>query len=926
MRRLVYSPKAYVFIKDSSGTIHDVSAYVTEGSVSRRIDQVSSASFTLRNPDKMFTAHRNDDGSVTKPKFYPMDAVTIFLQRVRDRPVRVFTGFLDTAPYLQLFPGMVTFTASCTIKRLQYTYFDPALPFTQTFLNAYGWLPYNGQWVSSDAFNEFIQDDKDERTTPAKKGGKDGSLANLLYAVLKHIGRWNPDDVYIEKLDPQVFERMMALAQEYAKDNKEVADKFIKLMKDLAGADAYGSPDNPSDSSSGSVDSQDRLTAKNFPVTPIKWTLQGKASFFGDSRKYHYDDPGDDSYGSQKPASGLDPDVPGFACRNSLTLGGWFVLRAPNGNAAVCQHTDMGPAPGTAREFDINTPGTHLFGYSEKNFPTDQGIWRGKFFGKGKDGKKSADDFIKKYGNISDPQDPNPRANASSTAGVGDGPTASASSRQDTSVDSTQRSPTRGGTQKDSGSDVKVYNPIPQYNDSARGPYGEQRPGHIHSGLDIGAPHGSPLIAPADGHIGGFSQTTGFAGGGMIHFVFDNDVGDIKAGTVIGFGHASEAPFRPGHPVKAGQRIGASGTSDNGFPHVHFVRRTNSDKMDGNPVGNDPTEIWNALKKGTATLGPGVVTGGSPGTNDPGGSNSPSAIGATFFGAFELPGMFEQLEATLLGGEKSLLNDKPLLPFVQQLCNASLRHFQSLPDGRFYAFFPDYFGEMNAHPPYWNIDDIEILDGKIDLTDDALVTHMYVVGDTLNPMEGGSTFAARAIHSSGVVTVFNMLLADGVLNSTEKEKKNKNAKSSKSEKNKDDYTKTPPVGMGTLMERKEVAEFLDRYGARPVVEDMPMIRSPFYEMFLSYQKFLLSWSRQFATPFTFTFMPELYPGGKVGFPTHSLQMYIEEVTHSWSYESGFMTTATLSAPSVYSNGETDNRELIPDGFVNAIIEPARKKP
>jgi hypothetical protein len=81
----------------------------------------------------IFTAHVDDNG-ITKPLFSPMDPITIYLQRVRGRPVRVFTGFLDRTPYLQLYPGVIQLKASCTLKRLLYTYFDPALPYTQTFL------------------------------------------------------------------------------------------------------------------------------------------------------------------------------------------------------------------------------------------------------------------------------------------------------------------------------------------------------------------------------------------------------------------------------------------------------------------------------------------------------------------------------------------------------------------------------------------------------------------------------------------------------------------------------------------------------------------------------------------------------------------------------------------------------------------------
>jgi hypothetical protein len=252
-----------------------------------------------------------------------------------------------------------------------------------------------------------------------------------------------------------------------------------------------------------------------------------------------------------------------------------------------------------------------------------------------------------------------------------------------------------------------------------------------------------------------------------------------------------------------------------------------------------------------------------------------------------------------------------LLPFVQQLCEAGLREFQSLPDGKFFAFYPDYFGEMFHRKPYWEIDDIEVLDGKIELTDDALVTHMYVVGDTT--FSGNNTM--NSMFSSGVVTIFNAFLADSMLNrkpvKTDKDKKN----GPKPIKGKNDTR-----GMEFVMKKDEAIRFLQRYGARPMVEPMPMIKHPYFEMFLAYQRFLLAWSKQFLTTFTFTFMPELYPGGKVGFPDHGLQMYIDTVSHTWDYESGFLTQATLSAPSVYGAAS----EFVPPNMVKALVKPAEK--
>jgi hypothetical protein len=84
-----------------------------------------------------------------------------------------------------------------------------------------------------------------------------------------------------------------------------------------------------------------------------------------------------------------------------------------------------------------------------------------------------------------------------------------------------------------------------------------------------------------------------------------------------------------------------------------------------------------------------------------------------------------------------------------------------------------------------------------------------------------------------------------------------------------------------------------------------------------------AWARQFLTPFELTFMPELYPGGKVGFPEHGLQMYIEEVTHTFDYESGFTTAAQMSAPAamVDANGKPLNPNL-PSNMPTALLEAA----
>jgi hypothetical protein len=307
----------------------------------------------------------------------------------------------------------------------------------------------------------------------------------------------------------------------------------------------------------------------------------------------------------------------------------------------------------------------------------------------------------------------------------------------------------------------------------------------------------------------------------------------------------------------------------------------------------------------------------------------PEAIGqaagaaGAFFGSIQMPTMEEAIEATALTGERSLMNDKPIFPFIQQLCEASLRSFQSMPDGEFFAFYPDYFGEMFHRAPYWLIDDIEVLDGKVELSDDALVTHMYVVGDTTR----SGNELLNSLFSSGIVTIFNAFMANSLLDRdpVDQQRKKKDAQKGSGPR---PVTKDDQRGMDIILDKDEAIAFLNRFGARPMVDNVPMIKHPFFEMFLAYQRFLQAWAKQFLTTFTFTFMPELYPGGKVGFPDHGLQMYIDEVTHQWDYTSGFTTQANLSSPAVMVDGKGDplpGARSLPPNMVKAIITPATKK-
>lgn len=884
---MVYTPKVYVFTKNPAGEIIDVSRYVTQGTINRRVNAVSTAEITLRNPKMMFTTPDANH----RTTFTSMDPVTIYLKRIRNRPVRVFTGFLDKTPYLQLYPGTITLNCSCTLKRLLYTYFDPALPYTLSFFQAYGWVPgESGQWYSEDAMNDWQNRASQDPNRPGKDETVDSSLSNLLYATMHYIGRWATDQIFIEKLPKDIFARLTYMSKQFEADNEKAWKEFQELFKKIIGEGDYtGSGSGAGDQTNPDLSGIDGDVATQVYKTGQRMHMGQQAMIaafmtgINESNMRNLDH-GDsssvgwrqelDTYGSVAERM----NVPKSAARFFNEIKAYMSGNNPSAEARRGPYSNTMPAGWVADA--VQRPASRsVYGDNPGLHERAVALLR-----------KIADQVEKDSGGTNSPAAADlekiTRANGKSdTKSDKTSDSSSGTTIRDKIVqvakDSMGAPPTtfysQGGAMTD-----KLHPAHGERSDCsqwARAVYlkaGAPDPGTFTGAmLQKGKPTDKPL--PGD-------------------LLCGNNHVEIYIGNGRTIGHGSD-------PID----YGTVAYFKSSQPDMHMIT------YDG--LGD---EYHGSTGSGADAAG-GGGSGGGGGNNDAG-----AAAAGAFFGALQLPSMMDAAEAVALGGEKSLMNDKPLLPFIQQMCEASLRSFQSMPDGKFFAFYPDYFGEMNHRPPYWEIDDIEVLDGTIYLTDDAVVTHYYVVGDTLNPISGfdGPQWL-RSVFSAGVVTVFNAFMSDEVLARQDTEATQEARKREERNTKRDAKGPAPlpgkddPRGMDIVLSRAEAVAFLQRYGARPQVDDMPMIKHPFFEMFLAYQRFMLAWSKQFTSTFTFTFMPELFPGGKVGFPDHGLQMYIEEVTHMFSYTDGFTTQAVLTAPSVYG----DNVRDLPPNMVKAIIEP-----
>lgn len=249
MKRLVYSPKVKAYIKADNGII-DISEYITAGGVERKLDQVSSAKLTIRNPNKKWTDVESVDPvsgeRLLEPMFHPMDPIVIFMQRLQNRPVQVFTGFLDKTPYMQMHPGTIELRASCTLKKLQYTFFDAGLPFFSEFLASEGWNVVEGIGVVN--LEEPAQGEK----ATTKGALSDSGFGHLLYSTLQEIGNWPKETIYIEKIPNDLIELVTELFEEGSKEAEESNEFMLHLLHKIIGTASLGNGELSSGTGKGS--------------------------------------------------------------------------------------------------------------------------------------------------------------------------------------------------------------------------------------------------------------------------------------------------------------------------------------------------------------------------------------------------------------------------------------------------------------------------------------------------------------------------------------------------------------------------------------------------------------------------------------------------------------------------------------------------
>lgn len=885
MKTLVLAPEVNIYILHN-GVQYDVSADIVNGWVTRKENSASSLCFRLAN--KPLVPGGEPRYNAGQPfAFSRMDLVTVWLKRTT--PIQVFTGFLDSIPYKQLYPGVVEFRATCTLKKLLHTWWNPATPANAAMLGQ------RSYYVANSGDGQM----------PVDSG-----LGGMLREILVRVGNWNDKQVHVQNFPTQFF----PFVQEYLAKNLpgwQAAEEAFQTL--IVGADHSA----PLKASAG-YNSSAPLGQWAPPGVGVGLPVQIAGIQTG---------AGISVYLPQIVAAcdqrGLGPRTSNLQQSQALVNAGESGQSANDRDSPGWQQVAGIGQTQTDQEnrsdAAILAVACILVESQWRNF-SNPTVEESKTFPNDGDPPFPNLDSVGLFqqragwGNVSQRMNPFAAAGmfyerlpdgwrnmeegaAIFKVQVGASPALySAQVPAARSIVQAYREAQGKGAEAltnllvpqasslTSSVTTAINNAINNYGIGASSGTGATP---AIGSMRIGKPNpdsegalnaaGTLMITPYA--AGGRTAGIGLDAAGLVTIAFRSIGVDVGDG-IDGIGALPKVT--PTTQAQRGDIIRLSMTDHIGM-YMGAGMWLQTSELTGHPTIEpvpEPLTSVRAVYRACPNGGPDPLAPFTPPVPGlprgmPPGTGQQNAVGAqetttepiarNLFSFQYTPASWQQDMAGLLPGEKAFIEAQPLIQTVQALCKSSLRNFQSAPNGDFIAYTPDQFG-LYGKPAILNLEDIEIRDFRIDLSDEPLTTHVYIDGD-LNA-QGLDNGINGWITTAGVATMENEPLFNQL-------------------------RKIAPGDMQGLTGH----DIIKKFGVRPFKQTYTSLGSPALEFLLATQMFMGKFSSMYSANVTFTFMPELYPGMRVLLKKHNMQMYCGAVTHSFDYEQGFTTTAVLSAPS-----------------------------
>jgi hypothetical protein len=855
MAVFMYSPAIKIYISTQLNGIIDISDDVTGGTMVRRSDGVSSFNFTLQNPRRKYDTI-----------FTPNDRIIVMMKRITW--LRVYTGYLNAVPLVTAWPQEVQITSSCSLKRLQYWFWDPGLAVSQNMVAT---------------------------AMAGAKAPDDGGIAAAALAILQNVVGWPASKVHIAGIPQSWNTWAYKIAQAVQADTAQadaLAQQFyatlgaIGLVGGQIGGGAAGAAGGGATVASGALKPGHyggvslSATQAGYAVLIYNTAMQmgltvrdaliGIECAMGESSLQNLLTPNSaGAYGlfQQRPAAGWGTVAqvtnPQYAARKFFS-----VEKTISGRATM----DPGQVIVT-----VQRPGVGPSYYDQYKAMATQVV--------------------------------NILANGQGASSLGNSP-----GFQNLAANG-KAGKTTGGSLLSTALGLVHSHKIP-YQEGGDSPPNAAVPTLLDCSSfvqwviyhTLGSLNGCPRVSQAQsawcasrGRIISAQEGLNIPGALMFHgAVGAADHVEVSCGT----GNQTVGAHYPG--TFAGVVGGTPAYwSFAGLP-PGFDYSAYSGKAPANK----------GLPSGSATSGAGAAGTGAGATplslqaqglqTSPASSQpwyNPADPFDKLFGPNPWFPAFDQEAAQIsavFSGPRALLNDQPLLPYLKNLLGSTMRSYCSAPNGDFIAWFPDYYGIWGT-AAIMQIEPIELQDFTVYWDDTNLVTHQYTVAPPAQQIDLGSGQSSGiSIPATGQTLPIDVVYAmttTGIASI--------------------DIPAIMYALFGLEPSQAAAQKFIDfmykRFGARPDLQQMPGVVGPQGEFFSALFLFMRSWAYQYTADIPLTFMPELWPGMLVQIPSFDFQAYVTTVTHDFKLGEGgyFNTSINIAAPArLPGSGNNSGGQLI----------------
>ena len=699
MSVFMYSPGVKIYISTQSNGIIDVSDDVTGGTMVRRSDGVSTFSFTLQNPRRKYSG-----------VFVPNDRIIVMFKRISW--LRCLTGYLNAVPLVTAWPTTVQITASCSLKRLQYWFWDPGLPSSQNMV---------AQAMAGAANPD------------------DGGVSAAVLAILQNVVGWPASKVHIAGIPQGWLTWAYKIAKAVESSTAEadaLAQQFYATLGagGTVGGTTGGGITVPSGAlKAGTYGGQQITTAQaNMAVLVYNVAMQmggttrdavvGLMTAYQESKLQNLNYGTGSSLGvfQQQASWGtaanrLNPTWAARAFYKVLLAIGNRDSMSPDQEAQAVQRSAFPQAYAQWQEMATQIVNILANGQGASSVANTAGL--GQLLGNGKAGK----------------------ANCTQLLGTGLG-----------LVESHNIPYQEGG---DSAPDVAV----PVLLDCSS--FVQWAVFHT-----LGSLNGCPRTSQAQsawcqarGSIVTAEQGLNIPGALMFHGQPGAaDHVEISCGT----GHNTVGAHMPGTYAGVTQGDASYWTCAGLPPGLDYSA------FNGNAPAYKSVPAGSALTSGGALPVAAEGLQVSPASTEP--WFNPHNPFDKLFGANPWFPVFDQEAAqvsSVFTGPRALLNDQPLLPYIKNLLGSCMRSYCSAPNGDLIAWFPDYYGIWGT-AAVMRIEPIELQDLSVYWDDTNLVTHQYTVAPPAQQIDLGSgTSLGITIPSTGQTLPLDVIYAmttDGI--------------------------------------------------------------------------------------------------------------------------------------------------------------------